>query len=96
MDLGFVWDETKYEAVRQRHGVRFDEVVSVFEDEDAFELDDPQGNLERSMLVGRTHTGRILQVVYQDDYTAMDSMIYRLITAFDAVREWSDEYKRRV
>jgi uncharacterized DUF497 family protein len=30
MDIGFVWDETKYQAVRKKHHVQFYEVVSAF------------------------------------------------------------------
>ncbi len=32
MDVGFVWDENKYQTTVKKHDVRFYEVVSAFDD----------------------------------------------------------------
>ena len=32
MDIGFVWDETKYQTVIKQHNVNFYEVVAAFDD----------------------------------------------------------------
>lgn len=37
MDIGFLWDEDKYELVRREHDVAFHEVVSCFDDERVLE-----------------------------------------------------------
>jgi uncharacterized DUF497 family protein len=37
MDIGFVWDEKKYNQVVAEHDVRFYEVVSAFDDPSGFE-----------------------------------------------------------
>lgn len=95
MDLGFVWDENKYEQVQADHGVRFWEVVSAFEDALALEEPDPQGHVERFLMVAQTHEGRVLQVLYTETYTEEGAMLYRIITAFDAGKEWRDEYEQR-
>jgi len=41
MDIGFVWDETKYQEVRQKHHLQFYEVVSAFDAPNGYEV--PQG-----------------------------------------------------
>ena len=88
MDVGYVWDESKYEAVKQKHGVYFYEVVSAFEDENGFLEEDPAGNEERWMWVGMSITKRILSIIGTDH----DLPSYRIITAFDAEEKWVDEY----
>jgi uncharacterized DUF497 family protein len=95
MDIGFVWDEHKYAKVQGEHQVAFWEVVSVFDDPKGLEQPDPSGHWERYMLVGRSASHRTLQVLYTEDYTEQGAMIYRLITAFDAGKEWTDEYTRQ-
>ena len=40
MDVGFVWDETKYQAVVSEHDVKFYEVVAAFDDPAGYEIDD--------------------------------------------------------
>ncbi len=95
MDTGFVWDIEKYELVQEKHGVVFHEVVSAFDDPKGLEEPDPQGHSERYLLLARSHNDRILQIVYTDDFTEEGSMIYRIITAFDAGQEWVDEYQRQ-
>lgn len=91
MDLGFVWDEDKYQKVVADHNVRFYEVVSAFDDPNGYETNDPAGHSDRWLLVGQTVQGRILAVVYSDEEWPM----YRLITAFDAEGRWLDVYHQR-
>ena len=91
MDIGFVWDETKYRKVVADHNVRFYEVVAAFDDPNGYEVPDPAGHPERWLWVGRTAQDRVLVVVYSED----DLPLYRLITAFDAEGSWLNEYYRR-
>jgi uncharacterized DUF497 family protein len=93
-DVGYVWNQAKYELVQDKHQVGFHEVVSAFEDPKGLEESDPQGNPERYMLLARSFNQRILQVVYEDAFTEEGSMIFRIITAFDAGQEWQDVYKQ--
>ena len=88
MDIGYVWDEHKYDRVQEKHDVRFVEVVDVFEDARALHGPDPGGNPNRRMVVGKTPGGRVLQVIYTDE----DAPLARIITAFEASQEWRDEY----
>jgi uncharacterized DUF497 family protein len=88
MDIGFIWDEKKYQTTVKRHKVLFYEVVSAFDDPNGYEISDPTGYEDRWMWVGKTHAGRILTIVYSEE----DLPLYRIITAYDAERRWYDEY----
>ncbi len=60
MDIGYVWDEHKYDRVQEKHEISFGEVVDVFEGEETLYEADPQGDIQRQMAVGQTKQGRIL------------------------------------
>ena len=47
MDLGFVWDETKYKTVVKEHKVYFYEVVAAFDDPNGYEVSDPAQHEDR-------------------------------------------------
>ena len=91
MDIGFIWDENKYQEVQRRHHVQVYEVVSAFDDPSGYEIADPAGHEDRRMWIGITTGGRVLAIVFSEE----DLPIYRLITAFDAERRLRDEYYRR-
>ncbi len=90
MDIGYVWHEQKYERVTRKHGLRFGEVIDIFEDPQTLYETDPQGHVERQMAVGQTHSGRILQVIFSYE----DAPLVRIITAFEASEAWRDEYRK--
>ena len=92
MDIGFIWDEEKYQEVRAKHQVQFYEVVSAFDDLNGYEIADPAGHEDRWVWVGSTAGGRILAVVYSEEAWPL----YRLITAFDVTGRRLDEYRERV
>jgi len=91
MDIGFVWDETKYQAVRKTNNVQFYEVVSAFNGPNGFEAPDPSGYTDRWLWVGQTHENRVLSIIYSEE----DLPLYRIITAFEAEGRWLHEYQRR-
>lgn len=91
MDIGYVWDEWKYMRVHQKHNVVFGEVVDVLEGTDTLYEADPQGNIERLMAIGATRDDRILQIIISDE----DVPLVRIITAFEASKEWKNEFQRR-
>ena len=91
MDIGFIWDESKYRKVVVDHDVRFYEVVAAFDDQNGYETLDPAGHMDRWVWVGRTLSDRVLVVVYSEE----ELPLYRLITAFDAEGKWLDEYYAR-
>lgn len=91
MDIAFVWDERKYQAVVKKHRIQFYEVVSAFDDALGYEIPDPAEHEDRWLWVGRTLWDRVLIIIYSEE----DLPLYRIITAFDAEGRWLDEYYQR-
>ena len=62
----FEWDLTKAVANLRKHGVPFEEAVSVFRDVLARILDDPDHSLSesREIIVGRSDKERLLLVAF--------------------------------
>ena len=88
MDIGYVWDETKYKKVLSEHNVQFYEVVAAFADPGGFETPSPVEHEERWRWLGRTPWGRLLMIIF----TVEEAPLYRIITAFDAEGKWVEEY----
>jgi len=93
-DLRFEWDAKKDRQNRQKHGVPFAEAETVFSDEHALLIDDPDPSTEedRFILLGLSAKLRILVVAhcYRED-----EGIIRLISARKATRRERDIYNRR-
>jgi len=53
-DLRFTWDPGKARANERKHGVTFEEATTVFFDEEAILIDDPDHSVDedRFLLVG--------------------------------------------
>ena len=93
-ELRFEWDPRKAAANRRKHGVSFTEAESVFADEHALLLDDPEHSEaeDRFLLLGLSAALRILVVVHC--YRAGDAAI-RLISARRADPEERRQYDER-
>ncbi len=91
MDIGFIWDEDKYQEVQKNHQVQFYEAVSAFYDPDGYEVSDPAEHEDRWMWIGATAGGRVLALVYSEE----DLPLYRFITVFDVEGRLLDEYYSR-
>lgn len=89
----FVWDETKSKSNKKKHGVSFEEAETVFYDESARLIADPDHSADedRFLLMGMSAKLRILVVVhiYKDD----DELI-RIISARKATKNEVKKYKR--
>jgi uncharacterized DUF497 family protein len=90
MDIGYIWDETKYEKVKQEHNVCFYEVIAAFDDPNGFDEVDDTEHEERWIWLGMTQAGRLLFIVFTDEYP-----LQRIITAYDAEGKWNNEYYER-
>ena len=89
--LRFVWDERKAAANEKKHGVGFEEAKSVFSDERAKLIEDPDhsGEEDRFILLGLSSILRVLVVCHcyrEDDH------VIRIISARKATREESKSY----
>jgi uncharacterized DUF497 family protein len=92
-DLSFEWDRRKAETNLQKHGVSFDEAKSVFYDEDARVITDPDHSEteDRFIIIGRS---RILRVLVIAHCYRHDDSIIRLISARKASKTEEKQYRR--
>jgi len=90
----FEWDPRKDANNRRKHGLSFDEAQTVFADEHALLLDDPDHSAteERFILLGLSATFRVLVVVH--GYRDRDDTI-RIISARKATKGERQRYDER-
>ncbi len=86
--LGFEWDPAKSAGNRREHGVSFEEARSVFFDESARLIDDPDHSKseERFILLGLSSVLRLLLVChcYRGDGNVVRIISARKATAVEA------------
>ena len=92
--LSFSWDARKNASNRKKHGISFEEAQTVFEDENALLIDDPDHSIDedRSILLGLSARPRILVVCHC--YREQDDVI-RIISARKATRSEQIQYLER-
>ncbi|MEE1352757.1 MAG: BrnT family toxin [Acutalibacteraceae bacterium] len=91
--MHFEWDENKNKINQRKHGVSFEEAVSVFYDDEALVIDDPDHSdfEERFIILGLSRKANLLVVCHC--YRASDTSI-RIISARKATRTESRFYQR--
>lgn len=91
MNCGSQWDPAKADANFRKHGVTFDDARSVFADDRARLIDDPDHSEDetRFILLGLSNTLRLLVVVHC--YRAERNTI-RIISARKAVAHEAKSY----
>lgn len=94
-DLRFAWDPRKANENSRRHGVTFGEAQTVFLDENALLIGDPDhsDDEDRFVMIGLSARLRVLVVCHC--YRTAESEV-RLITARKGDREERREYERRM
>ena len=90
-NIRFVWDRNKAESNRRKHGVTFEEARTVFYDDFAQLVPDPDHSKDedRFILLGRSSEMRILIVCHC--YRESDSEI-RIISARKATKREQKSY----
>jgi uncharacterized protein len=90
-ELRFTWDAGKELVNRRKHGVSFDEAKSVFLDEEAKLIDDPDHSVDedRLILLGLGYKLRLLVVCHT--YRSDDEEI-RIISARKANKREQAQY----
>jgi uncharacterized DUF497 family protein len=93
-DLRFEWDEAKNAENKRRHGVSFEEAQTVFYDERALLVEDPDDarREERFLLLGMSDALRTLLVCH---CYRQEEAVIRIISARKADRAEREEYERR-
>lgn len=87
---GFEWDSLKAATNEKKHGVAFSEAVTVFYDDNALLIPDPEHSYfeERFILLGRSEKSNILVVVHCE----RDENI-RIISARKATKREESQYR---
>ena len=93
--LKFEWDDNKNKTNIEKHGISFEEAVTVFEDDEALVIVDDAHSQEeeRFVLIGFSHKANLLVVCHC--YREKDSII-RIISARKASRQESKEYTKKL
>ena len=91
MTTQFTWDPTKAAANLRKHGVSFEEALTVFSDPLARIHDDPlhSARERREIIVGHSSNGRLLLVSFIER-----SGVIRLISARRATRHERKDYEQ--
>ncbi|MDX2052160.1 MAG: BrnT family toxin [Polyangiaceae bacterium] len=94
MSLRFEWDATKDTSNRRKHGVSFEEARTVFYDDHALLLDDPDHSEQeaRFILLGMSSALRLLLVCHC--YRG-DERCIRIISARKSNRQEQRQYNPR-
>ena len=89
--INFEWDENKNRINKQKHQVSFEEAKSVFRDEAALVIADPDHSEaeERFLILGQSDQLKLLVVCHC--YRESDTVI-RLISARKATRNETVQY----
>lgn len=89
--IRFEWDENKARINQSKHGISFEEAQTVFYDEEALVIDDPEHSEEedRFIILGLSKKANLLVVCHC--YRASDTVI-RLISARKATKTEAKYY----
>lgn len=92
MSIRFAWDRNKEAANAAKHGVGFQEALSVFRDRLAAIFDDEwhSDDEHREIIVGYSERGRLLIVVFTEREDAI-----RIISARKATRREVEAHETR-
>lgn len=90
-DLAFEWDSVKEKLNWLKHGVSFEEAVTVFDDPEAYEYFDPESppDEDRFLIVGMSKQPRLLVVCHCE---RENGGIIRIISARKATKREAREY----
>lgn len=83
MLLEFEWDDNKAKANERKHGVSFEEAISVFNDSLSINFDDPDHSIgeNRYVIIGLSNQSRYLFVSYTERGNTIRLISARLMTA---------------
>lgn len=91
--ISFEWDENKNRINQRKHGISFEEAKTVFYDDEALVIDDPEHSEEeeRFIILGLSLQANLLVVCHCCRNS--DSVI-RIISARKAAKTESSYYRR--
>ena len=91
--IQFEWDENKNQINQRKHGISFQEAKTVFYDEEALVIDDPEHSEQedRFIILGLSNQANLLVVCHC--YRESDTVI-RIISARKATKTESKYYEK--
>ncbi|MBQ7917038.1 MAG: BrnT family toxin [Firmicutes bacterium] len=91
--INFEWDENKNLINQRKHGISFSEAKTVFYDDEALVIDDPEHSEEeeRFIILGLSNKANLLVVCHC--YRESDTVI-RIISARKATKTESKYYRK--
>ena len=91
--ITFEWDEKKNEINKKEHKISFEEAKTVFYDEEALLVEDPEHSSEeeRFIILGLSKKANLLVVCHC--YRASETVI-RIISARKATKTEEKQYRR--
>lgn len=91
--IKFEWDENKNRTNQKKHGISFIEAKTVFYDDEALVIDDPEHSEEeeRFIILGLSNKANLLVVCHC--YRASETVI-RIISARKATKAESQYYEK--
>jgi uncharacterized DUF497 family protein len=91
--VGFAWDPRKAKGNLAKHGVSFDDALTVFDDDLFLVFADPDHSTEerRFIIMGRSKRRRLLVVAYTERSDAI-----RIISAREATRQERKIYAEEI
>ena len=93
--ISFEWDEKKNKANIRKHGVAFEEAMTVFFDENAILFDDPEHSdrEERFLLLGMSTEANVMIVCH---CCRQSDTVIRIISARKATRREERRYEEGI
>lgn len=90
MSYRFEWDPAKADANLEKHGVAFEEAVTVFADPLSLSMSDPSHSIDeqRYLVLGSSSRGRLLVVAFAERNERT-----RIISAREATRRERHDYE---
>jgi len=90
-DLQFEWDKSKAVLNKRKHGVSFEEAVTIFYDDDALEFHDPDHfeDEDRFIILGLSFKTRMLVV---NHCLRKSGLVIRIISARKATKKEAQKY----
>jgi uncharacterized DUF497 family protein len=94
MRIDFDWDPAKSASNAAKHGIAFNDAMTVFRDPLARSMLDPDSaDEERWITMGETLTGNLLVVVHTWVNTGLESSGVRIISARRPTRNEARQYR---
>jgi uncharacterized DUF497 family protein len=92
--LSFEWDPRKNASNRRKHGISFEEAQTIFVDENALLIDDPDHSTDEDRFILLGLSARLHILVVCHCYREQDDVI-RIISARKATRSEHRQYLER-